>query len=192
MSWYSTGTNGRSAATESVMKDANDRRALKRIAQGDTDALAALYDRHAALLAMRLRRNGASPAETEDVLQETFLDVWQCAASFRGYGAVAAWLWGMAKRKLAMVVRGEVRGRTRERAATREPIHPVSQEGAWAVAIDADAALRNLSPEYRSAFVAVVVEGMSIEQAADHLDVPTGTVKSRVHRARRAMKEEMQ
>lgn len=173
------------------MKDANDRRALKRIAQGDADALADLYDRHAALLAMRLRRNGASPAETEDVLQETFLDVWQCSASFRGDGAVAAWLWGMARRKLAMVVRGEVRGRTREAAATREPIQSDSQEGAWAVAIDADAALRNLSPKYRSAFLAVVVEGMSIEQAADHLDVPTGTVKSRVHRARRAMKEEM-
>ncbi len=173
------------------MRDLNDRRTLKRIAQGDADALADLYDRHAALLAMRLRRNGASPTETEDVLQETFLDVWRGAASFRGDGAVAAWLWGTAKNKFAMQVRGEVRDRTRERAVTRKPMEPESEEGAWAVAVDANVALRNLSPEFRSAFLAVVVEGMSMEEAADHLDVPTGTVKSRVHRARRAMKEEM-
>lgn len=70
-------------------------------------------------------------------------------------------------------------------------MEPESEEGAWAVAVDANAAFRNLSPEFRSAFVAVVVEGMSMEEAADHLDVPTGTVKSRVYRARRAMKEEM-
>jgi len=174
------------------MKDAHDRRALKRIARGDATALATLYDRHAPLLAMRLRRNGASPTETEDVLQETFLDVWRYPASFRGDGAVAAWLWGMARRKLAMLVRSEVRSRNHERAAARTVVEPDSEEGAWAVAIDADAALSNLSPEFRSAFVAVVVDGMSIEQAAQHLEVPQGTVKSRVYRARQAMREEMQ
>jgi len=173
------------------MRDTHDRRSLKRITRGDAAALGDLYDRHAPLLAMRLRRNGASPAETEDVLQETFLDVWRYPTSFRGDGAVAAWLWGMARRKLAMLVRSEVRGRNREHAAARTVVAPDSEEGAWAVAIDADAALSNLSPEFRSAFIAVVIEGMSIEQAAEHLDVPQGTVKSRVHRARQAMREEM-
>ncbi len=185
------GTDGDVAATEGVMSDSHDRRALRRITADDADALGDLYDRHAGLLAMRLRRAGASPAETEDVLQETFLDVWRCAGSFRGDGPVAAWLWGMAKRKFAMVVRGAVRGRARELAAASEPTNPASEEGAWVTAVDAGRALKRLDPDLRAAFEAVSVDGMSIEEAADHLGVPEGTIKSRMHRARQAMKEEM-
>lgn len=74
------------------MRDHSDQQDLERIAAGDADALGALYDRHAGLLAMRLGRGGASTVEAEDVLQETFLDVWRFAESFRGDGAVAVWL----------------------------------------------------------------------------------------------------
>lgn len=49
-----------------------------------------------------------------------------------------------------------------------------------------------MSPELRGAFEAVVVNDMSVPEAADRLGIPEGTVKSRVHRARLAMKETMQ
>lgn len=120
-----------------MMKDSDDYRVLKRIAAGDADAVGVLYDRHVGLLALRLRRHGASSAETEDALQETFLDVWRYAGSFRGDGAVAAWLWGIARRKFAMMVRGEVRSRARDLAVAPNPSSPVSDEGAWATAVDA-------------------------------------------------------
>ena len=174
------------------MKDSRDRRSLKRIAAGDPAALGDLYDQHAALIAVRLRKAGASPSETEDVLQETFLDVWRCAGSFRGDGAVAAWMWGIAKRKFAMVVRSEVRSRARELAASPNPSGPITEEGTWVTTVDAERALEKLTPDLRSAFEAVVLDGASTGEAADRLGIPEGTVKSRVHRARRALKEEMQ
>lgn len=173
------------------MEYLHDERVLRRIAEGDADALGMLYDSHAGLLAMRLRRLGASRDEAEDVLQETFLDVWRYAGSFRGDGAVAAWLWGIARRKLAMMVRGEVRGRARDAAAAAKRSAPVSEEGRWVVAVDAGQAFDRLGPDLRAAFEAVVVEGLSVAEAAEHLGVPEGTVKSRVHRARQAMKEAM-
>lgn len=165
---------------------------LEGIAGGDADALGALYDSHAGLLAMRLRRQGASPAEAEDALQETFLDVWRYAESYRGDGAVAAWLWGIARRKFAMMVRGEIRGRARDQAAARNPSAPSSEEGEWAAAIDAGVALERLSPDLRAAFEAIAIDGMSVSEAAERLGIPEGTVKSRVHRARQTMKEAMQ
>ncbi|MEN8239126.1 MAG: RNA polymerase sigma factor [Actinomycetota bacterium] len=174
------------------MKDFSDQQDLDRIAAGNAEALGALYDRHAALLAMRLRRNGASTVETEDVLQETFLDVWRFADSFRGDGAVAAWLWGIARRKFAMMVRGEVRGRARDLAAHSENDCPKSEEEAWATAIDLSEAIGHLNPALRPTFEAVVVDGLSVAQASERLGIPEGTVKSRVHRARRAIEEALQ
>ena len=173
------------------MSEFRDVRIMQRIVAGDRDALASLFDRHAGLLAVRLRRAGASPSETEDVLQETFLDVWRSAASFNGDGAVAAWLWGIARQKLAMLVRSESRGRSRElRAASRASY--IDDEGAWAASIDARRAMERLNPGQRSAFEMVVVRGLSVRHTADLLGVPEGTVKSRVHRAREVIREEMQ
>ncbi|MEN8115185.1 MAG: RNA polymerase sigma factor [Actinomycetota bacterium] len=174
------------------MRDAHDTRMLEKIADGDSAALGALYDSHAGLLAMRLRRQGASVGEAEDALQETFLDVWRYAGSYRGDGAVAAWLWGIARRKFAMMVRGEVRGRARDLAAAPTPVLPASEEAAWATAVDADKAIEALSPDLRAAFEAVAIDDMSIAEAAERLGIPEGTVKSRVHRARQMMKEAMQ
>ena len=56
---------------------------------------------------------------------------------------------------------------------------------------DIEAALADLSPEFRAAVVLVDLQGMSLDQAADTLDVPTGTVKSRLFRARRQLSERL-
>lgn len=171
------------------MRDQADKQELTRIADGDAVALGELFDRHAGLLAMRLRRSGASTVEAEDVLQETFLDVWRFAESYRGDGPVAAWLWGIARRKFAMMVRGEVRGRTRDLAAHSGDEILASEEDAWVTAIDLGAAIEHLNPVLRPTFEAVVVDGLSVAQASVRLGIPEGTVKSRVHRARHAIEE---
>jgi RNA polymerase sigma-70 factor, ECF subfamily len=73
---------------------------LAAITAGDERALRALYERHAPWLAVRLRRLLAASA-IEDVLQETFLAVWENAESYRQSGEVGAWLWGIARRQAA-------------------------------------------------------------------------------------------
>ena len=167
-----------------------DSRLLDAVGRGDASALGELYDAHARLIAFRLRREGASVEEAEDVLQETFLDVWRTSEAYRGDAEVAAWLWGIAYRKYLMLVRGEVRLRHREERA-RPTAQPVDEEDDRVLSIDAGHVLSELNPDLRLAFEAVAVDGLSTAEAAERLGVPEGTVKSRVHRARSALRKEL-
>lgn len=172
------------------MRKPSDHDLLELIGSDDVASLGALYDRHAPLLALRLRRSGASVEEAEDVIQETFLDVWRSAPSYRGEAPVAAWLWGIAWRKFSMLVRGEVRLRNRQAKATEMTFPSSSDDSNWAAMVDATHALGELSEELSAAFRAVAIEGLSIAEVASRLGIPEGTVKSRVHRARKILAQE--
>lgn len=128
--------------------------------------------------------------ETEDILQETFVDVWESATSFRGESAVAGWIWGIARRKYSMMIRSEIRFRDRQRRAATQP-ESFSTEGSMVDGLMTKDAFASLNPDLQLAFRAVVVDGLSTAEAADRLGIPEGTVKSRVHRARQIMQEEL-
>ena len=172
------------------MSEFRDRRLLRRVAEGDQRALAELYERHGGLIAMRLRRSGASVTETEDVLQETFISAWNSATGYRGDGPVAAWLWSIARHRLHSTARSAIRSRARE-LAVGSPPEARNDEDGWAAALDARQAIDRLDPDLRSAFEAVAIAGLSVSSAAARLGVPEGTVKSRVHRARTLLRKEM-
>lgn len=174
-----------------VMMDGTDQYLLRKVSRGDRRALADLYRRHSSLLAARLRHSGASIEETEDILQETFLDVWKSAEAFRGESAVAGWLWGIARRKLSMLVRSEIRLRDRQRKATAGKCRTRSEESELVDGLVAEHAFRALDNDLQLAFEAVVIEGMTTTEAAERLGIPTGTVKSRVYRARQIMRKEL-
>ena len=74
------------------------------VAAGDDTALRELFSRHAPWLAARLRAV-LPAAEVEDVLQETFLAVWRGAGAYRPSGAAGGWLWGIARRQAALLLR---------------------------------------------------------------------------------------
>lgn len=174
------------------MSEYRDRRALRAIAKGDVRGLDDLYARHASLLAFRLRRSGASVEEAEDAIQETFLDVWRFAAGHRGDGAVGAWLWGIARRKYAMIVRSEVRSRARERSVAEPHQSSVGADVAATTTADLETALHGLEPDLRDVFELGVIEDKPVRDIARDLGIPEGTVKSRLSRAREAVRKEMQ
>ena len=77
---------------------------VARVAAGDDTALRELFGRHAPWLAVRLR--AVLPADdVEDVLQETFLAAWRGARGYRPQGACGGWLWGIARRQAALLLR---------------------------------------------------------------------------------------
>ena len=116
-------------------------------------------------LAVRLRRAGRRLRRPKTFCRRRFGRV-RTAVSFNGDGAVAAWSRGIARQKLAMLVRSESRGRSRElRAASRASY--IDDEGAWAASIDARRAMERLNPGQRSAFEMVVVRGLSVRHTAD-------------------------
>lgn len=174
--------------------DRNDEALLRAVAQGDTAALAALYDRHAGWLLARLTRRCADVETVREVLQDTFVTAWRSAGSHRGTEA-GGWLWVIAARRLVDARR--IRART-ERVAQAE-----HADGArWAAAVpsaedrvlagleygDVGAALDRISPELREVLRATVIDGLTTREAARLLGIPEGTVKTRASRARRELR----
>jgi RNA polymerase sigma-70 factor, ECF subfamily len=173
-----------------VAQDPRDDGALLRdIARGDELALACLYDRHAGWLTVRLSRRCSSPDLVDHTLQDTFLAVWRDARRYRGDGDVGAFLWGIAVRRLVDLIR-------RDRPRRRLPWLPQSEEVASAedqvlAGIEHGRlapALASLSPDLLAALEATVLDGLSCAEAAVLLGVAEGTVKSRCHRAREALR----
>lgn len=153
------------------------------------DALAELYDRHAPWLTVRLSRRCSDPDAVDDAIQDCFTAVWREAARWRGDGDVAAWLWGIAVRRLISRLRTRptlaARIRALSQTGIREP-EPSAEErvlvgveyGGFAPALD------RLSPELRSVVQATILDGLTSREAAQLLGVPVNTVKSRLRRAK--------
>lgn len=161
------------------------------VAAGDDTALRELFGRHAPWLAARLRQV-LPAADTEDVLQETFVAVWRGAARYRPAGAAGGWLWGIARRQAALYLRRrgpaamELPELLTAGGAAGDPAEAVLPGVALA------AAARALGPDgspEREVWRLVFVEDRPVAEAAAVLGVPVGTVKSRAHRVRRLLRD---
>jgi len=164
---------------------------LRAVTRGDEQALAALYDRHAGWLTIRLTRRCALPDVVDQAVQDTFLALWRGGDGYRGSGDVAAFIWGIGIRRLIDAIRRENGARRQLPWRTREPEVVVSAEDQVLVGIEhgrLGLALAGLSPELRGAIEATVLDGLTCAEAAILLGVPEGTVKSRCHRARLALR----
>jgi RNA polymerase sigma-70 factor (ECF subfamily) len=168
--------------------DDTDADLVAAIAEGDPLALRALYERHAAWLLVRLSHRCADPALVEEVVQDTFLAVWKAARRYRGQGEVPAWIWGIGVRRLIDRLR-----RTRPSTLREAPeLHEPSAEELVLMGIehgDLAGALDRLSPELRAVLQATVLDGLTTREAARLLGIPAGTVKTRLMRARRQLRE---
>jgi hypothetical protein len=82
-----------------------DETLLLAVAEHELGAFRTLYERHAGWLAIRLARRCNDRDLVADAIQDTFVAVWQRPQGFRGDGDIAAWLWGIAIRRLVSRVR---------------------------------------------------------------------------------------
>lgn len=152
---------------------------------------ARLYGDHARdVLAYALRRVPA-PEDAADVVAETFLVAWRRAGDVPPGDEARLWLYGVARRMLANQQRGE-RRRTRlaDRLRTELPAavaltqSPPGRDGAGAVA-----ALAQLRDEDREVLLLTAWEELSPGEIADVLAISNVAVRSRLHRARRRLRE---
>jgi RNA polymerase sigma-70 factor, ECF subfamily len=161
----------------------SDATLLVGVAERDIGAFRTLYERHAGWLALRLARRCNDSELVADAVQDTFVAIWQKPRSFRGDGDVAAWLWGIAIRRLV----SRLRQRTDVAAAfgSSETVPAAEDEVLLSVEYgDMGAALARLSPEMRAVIQAVVLDGLSTREAAQLLNVPVSSVKTRLFRAK--------
>jgi RNA polymerase sigma-70 factor (ECF subfamily) len=151
-----------------------------------------LYRQHAPFVASFVRRLGIGSGEVDDVVQEVFLIVHRKGGYQPGPATPRSWLGAIALRVAANARRA--RGRRRESP---------DEENALAIAADSparsledrqalarvDKALGALDLEHRAVFVLFELEGESCAVIAQALGVPTGTVYSRLHTARKRFLE---
>lgn len=167
-----------------------DEELIAAMAQGDRAALELLYRRHSPWLAGRLARATSSRDLAEEALQDCFVAAWRKPGSFRGEGDVGAWLWAIARRRLASLARKRV-----------DVPAPVGDEAVGEAAdqealanLDAArvrAAVDRLPSDQRDLVERVVFRGQRLVDVAHCLGVPIGTLKSRLHRARRQIRAEI-
>jgi RNA polymerase sigma factor (sigma-70 family) len=160
-----------------------DETLLLAVAERDMGAFRTLYESHAGWLAIRLARRCNDRDLVADAVQDTFVAVWQRPRGFRGDGDVAAWLWGIAIRRLVSRLRtrggvAAVPGYPEVAPAAEEQVLLSVEYG------DIGQALARLSPEMRAVIQAVVLDGLSAREAAQLLRVPVSSVKTRLYRAR--------
>lgn len=166
----------------------DDDELIAAMAGGDDAGLRELFSRHAPWLAARLRRV-LPAAEVEDVLQETFLAAWRSAATYTPQGAAAGWLWGIAQRQAALMLRhggpATVPLLDHEPGSAEDPAEAVLARAELAAAMTALGAPGG--PE-REVWRLMYVEDRPVAEVAVLTGVPEGTVKSRAHRARRLLR----
>jgi RNA polymerase sigma-70 factor (ECF subfamily) len=170
-----------------------DAELLAHVAAGDLSDLGVLFDRHALHVRRFLGLLGVGAGDVDDLVQATFLTVLDAAGTFRGAGSARAWLLGLAANVARRHRRSLMRMAARIAAWAREP-HPDSEATA-SDSLDvrersarAARALARLTAKKREVFVMVVMEGLPAEAVAQALDVPVGTVWTRLHHARRELR----
>lgn len=154
---------------------------------GDPDAFEVLVRRHMQAVYAHALRFFGSHNHADDVVQEVFIKVYRSLDSFDGTARFSTWLYRVTRNTCLDEVRA---GRRRP-----TPVDPMDVSASQAdfsdmVALSSaiELAMRALPPEDRDALSAVSLFGLSYAEAGEVLGVPTGTVKSRAFRARRALR----
>lgn len=161
---------------------------LRAVSAKDNGALAVLYGRHAPWLTARLAYRCNDCDLVDQAVQDTFVAVWRSAGSYTGQGEAAAWIWGIGIRRLI----DQVRRRRRPLMSSVDESRMVSAEDEVLVGVehgDLARAIDRLSPELRAVVRATVLDGLTTREAGRLLGVPTGTVKTRMARAKVQMRE---
>src|SRR5579859_2532839 len=169
----------------------DERQMTRRIAAGDREALDELYTRYQRVLFNYLLQLTPDYGLAEEILQDTLVAVWKSAHRFEGRSSLQTWLIGIARRqahntlrqrKLPLADESEMEG-----LAATEP-EPEAFALASIARDELAEALRQLAPLHREVLALVFVYELSYSETSTILEVPVGTVKSRICNARRALR----
>lgn len=167
-----------------------DSELVARIGRGDRAAMKLLYERHQAGLFAFVRARLGDAFEAADVMQEAFLEVWRVAAGFRGQASVKTWLYGIARNKAVDRMRRAQRMTLRESPDETLPDESPEPSAVIEAARDAEKlrdCLGKLPPVQLSAVRLTFFEEMTCAEAAAIEGVPVGTVKTRIHHAKKLL-----
>lgn len=166
------------------MRESEDEDAalMLRARRGDLDAFDELVRRHERPLANFFIRSGVY-SDTEDLVQQTFLKIYGIRKTYRPAAKFTTFLYTVARHALIDHLRAAERRESLHGRAGAEMAGDAVERPYGGEASDAETALEVLSPELRETVTLVIMQGLAYGEAAEVLEVPLGTVKSRIHAA---------
>jgi len=170
---------------------------LERVAQGDQAAFAELYDLTSPRVLGLIIRVLKDHAQSEEVTQEVFLEVWQTATRFDpNKGGAATWILTMAHRRAVDRVRSSQSGRDRDTKVGIRDFTPDYDSVAETVEVRVEhervaKALARLTELQRQAVTLAYYGGYSHSEVATMLSVPIGTVKTRLRDGMIRLRDEL-
>ena len=180
------------------MNDLQEQMWIDNARQGDQAAfeqLVRLYEKRVFALTLRMCRN---PEDAAEAAQEAFLSAWQGLAFFRGESSFATWLYRLASNACVDLLRREGRRQSAagpslndEEVQLEVPdTAPSPQEQAERSELrqQIEAGLQALTPDHRQVLLLREMHQLSYDEIAQTLDVDVGTVKSRINRGRKQLR----
>jgi RNA polymerase sigma factor (sigma-70 family) len=171
---------------------ASDPDMLRRLAGGEMNALGELYDRYHETLRRFVARATSDAEDVDDLVHATFLEAARSASRYDGRASCRPWLVGIAAQLLRrrrqsfgrlMAVLSSLRG---IRATATDP------RAALQARTEVEQSMARLSEVKRITLLLAEVEGLSCAEIAEALDVPIGTVWTRLHAARREIRRTLE
>ena len=192
------------------MVETDDRRLLDRAVGGDAGALESLMTRHSGRVFRLAYGITRSQADAEEIVQDVFFTMVRKGASFEGHAALTSWMY----RVTTNVALNKRRGKRRELEVSLEEHLPTYKEDGhrdgdrsyvladWSDTPEQtlmsgearkilESAIDTLPDHYRAVLILRDVEELSNEEVAAIVDDSLGSVKSRLHRARMALREQL-
>jgi RNA polymerase sigma-70 factor (ECF subfamily) len=183
-------------ATSTKTDERTDEVLVDAIRAGDDAALDVLLERHAPSILRFGMKMCRDEADAEDVLQDTLLAAARGLRQFRGASAVSTWLYAIARsacvkkrRRAVPEMVGVDHDEVMELASPAAPPDESVSERQIGAALEASIAA--LAPPYREVLLLRDVEGLSASEVASVVGVAVPAVKSRLHRARLAVRERL-
>ncbi len=173
--------------TQATMtRPVDDLNLIRRMQAGDDDAVRDLYAQYGQRLYAYALRLTNDPATAEDVTQTTLVTAWRTARTFRAEGRLIAWLLGIVHHTAMKSLRSTTRylDDVAEETVSEDQPSPeeqaqVKDERRWV-----RQGIQSLSPEHRAVLELVFYQELSLNETAQVLNIPLGTVKSRLSYAR--------
>jgi RNA polymerase sigma-70 factor (ECF subfamily) len=158
----------------------SDQTLIDQCLAGRRDAFGQLVERYQHRLYHGLWHALGSAEDAQDVAQEAFVNAFEKLSSFKGQAAFYSWLF-----RIALNAATSARRKTRRMTASSYAMDVSDRQRL------VRQALSEMSDEFRTALVLKEMDGMSYEEIAEVVEVPLGTVRSRIHRARLELRSKL-
>jgi RNA polymerase sigma-70 factor (ECF subfamily) len=173
----------------------DEQRLVRRLQQGDRRAFEEFLDAYGGRVHRLVRRYVSNESDAEDITQEVFLDLYRGVKNFRGDAALSTWIYRVTVNHcFKHRQRAKPPGVPLDEALSREEdwrADPLRAAGKSELRDQVNSAIGTLSPLHRDVVILHELHGLTYQECASILDVPVGTVKSRLSNAFRRLRESL-